>query len=182
LRPFTATNGGIVQLFKSIDVNGDKTLSPEDFSTLAAGGDDSEFNAEGRFLSLDSHPVCCARPLVYLVGLPLSPNEQISTVVLVFTPLPSLRNRHQNHTDISTPTPNKSNPNRIAGWQKLSVHFDMDGDESISMDEFRFGMKGFGMKVSLESQIKFEARRHAHHVFHLGSTLLLLLFCLCVGV
>jgi len=85
----SAANGGIVQLFKSIDVNGDGTLSPEDFSTLADGGDDSEFNAEG--------------------------------------------------------------------WQKLSIHFDMDGDEAISMDEFRFGMKGFGMKVSLESQIKFEA-------------------------
>ena len=43
------------------------------------------------------------------------------------------------------------------GWTKLESHFDVDGDGSITMDEFRFGLKGFGMKVALESEIGFEA-------------------------
>jgi len=43
------------------------------------------------------------------------------------------------------------------GWNKLETHFDVDGDGSITMDEFRFGLKGFGMKVALESEIGFEA-------------------------
>merc|ERR1740117_1142265 len=43
------------------------------------------------------------------------------------------------------------------GWNKLESHFDVDGDGSITMDEFRFGLKGFGMKVALESEIGFEA-------------------------
>lgn len=43
------------------------------------------------------------------------------------------------------------------GWKKLESHFDVDGDGSITMDEFRFGLKGYGMKVALESDIAFEA-------------------------
>lgn len=42
-------------------------------------------------------------------------------------------------------------------FKKLEKTFDADGDGSITMEEFRFGIKGFGMKVALESEIGFEA-------------------------
>jgi len=43
------------------------------------------------------------------------------------------------------------------GWAKLQEHFDVDADGRVSLDEFRFGLKGFGIKVCLESQIGFSA-------------------------
>lgn len=41
------------------------------------------------------------------------------------------------------------------GWNKLETHFDVDGDGSITMDEFRFGLKGFGMKVVRPSRCRY---------------------------